>query len=371
VSNVKVLIGDLFESTAQTLTNTVNTVGVMGKGIALGFKKRYPDMFEDYVRRCERGEVRLGQPYLFQPLFPPWILNFPTKEHWRAVTRLSDIEAGLAYLKDHVDDWGIESLAVPPLGCGEGQLEWRIVGPTLFRGLDQLGIPVELYAPFGTPHAELTPDFLYGGSIEEVPKSRVPLGALALAAIVERIAAERHHYPVGRTVFQKIAYFATIMGLPTGLQFERRSFGPYSDDVNRLKSRLINNGLLVEQKRGQMFQIQPGPTLADARRAYSEELANLTDGIERVADLFLRLERTRDAEVAASAHYMADQIQHERVARGGRRPSEDEIVERVLGWKARRREQLTEDEIVRAVRTLGFLDLIDAESPEVDELAVT
>src|SRR5271168_538195 len=143
---IRVRIGDIFESNAQTLVNTVNTVGVMGKGVALGFRKHFPEMYDDYVRRCERHEVQLGKPYLFRRVVPPHIINFPTKEHWRSVSRLEDIVKGLRYLQEHVQAWGVTSLAVPPLGCGEGQLEWRVVGPTLYRGLYELGIPVELYA---------------------------------------------------------------------------------------------------------------------------------------------------------------------------------------------------------------------------------
>ena len=95
---VRILIGDLFASQMQTLVNTVNCVGVMGKGVALEFKKRFPDMYQDYVARCAAKQVRLGQPYLFRQLVPPWILNFPTKDDWRSVSRLSDIVAGLEYL---------------------------------------------------------------------------------------------------------------------------------------------------------------------------------------------------------------------------------------------------------------------------------
>ncbi|MEW6459483.1 MAG: macro domain-containing protein [Bacillota bacterium] len=147
---VKVLVGDLFQSKAQTLVNTVNCVGVMGKGVALEFKKRFPDMYQDYLARCARKEVKLGRPYLYKSLFPPWILNFPTKDHWRSVSRLEDIVRGLEYLLTRYEEWGITSLAMPPLGCGHGQLEWRVVGPTLYRYLSRLGIPVELYAPHGT-----------------------------------------------------------------------------------------------------------------------------------------------------------------------------------------------------------------------------
>ena len=95
---VIVKIGDLFDSDAQTLVNTVNCVGVMGKGVALEFKNRFPDMHEDYVARCNAGQVRLGRPYLYRSLVPPWVLNFPTKDHWRSVSRLQDIQEGLALI---------------------------------------------------------------------------------------------------------------------------------------------------------------------------------------------------------------------------------------------------------------------------------
>jgi O-acetyl-ADP-ribose deacetylase (regulator of RNase III) len=238
---IKVLVGDIFESRAQTLINTVNTVGVMGKGVALGFRKNFPDMFEDYVRRCKRREVQLGKPYLYRRVVPPHIINFPTKEHWRSVSRLEDIVEGLRYLQDRVHGWGITSLAVPPLGCGEGQLEWRVVGPTLYRDLSQLGIPIELYAPFGTPREELGAEFLgpqrretiRAGGHEDAstPPFRVEPGWIALVAILDQVRKEQYHWPVGRIGFQKVAYFATEVGIPTGLSYRQGSYGPYAPEV--------------------------------------------------------------------------------------------------------------------------------------------
>ncbi|MBU1298378.1 MAG: macro domain-containing protein, partial [Bacteroidetes bacterium] len=157
---VRVLIGDIFNSKAQTLVNTVNTVGIMGKGLALEFKKRFPDMFQEYVQQCKKGDIKLGKPYLYKTLLPPWILLFPTKENWRSVSKLSAIETGLEYLKENYKKWGITSIAVPPLGCGLGELEWNIVGRTLYHHLMELDIPVEMYAPFNTPHVQLTPEYL-------------------------------------------------------------------------------------------------------------------------------------------------------------------------------------------------------------------
>jgi hypothetical protein len=183
----------------------------MGKGIALEFKNRFPDMFLDYQQRCGAGLVELGRPYLYKNLVEPWILNFPTKDHWRQITNLSDIVAGLEFLAMKWKEWGITSLAVPPLGCGNGQLEWRVVGPTLYRHLNRLGIPVEIYAPHGTPHAELQPSFLgdlrQEGDLEiAIPKpSYIPAGWMAIVDTLRRLESQPYHPKVGRVTFQKIA----------------------------------------------------------------------------------------------------------------------------------------------------------------------
>ncbi len=169
---IAVQVGNLFDSRAQTLVNAVNCVGVMGKGIALEFKRRFPGMIKDYRARCSKGEVRLGEPYVLKSSRRPWILNFPTKGHWRQASRLADIVAGLEALEAHCEDWGLQSLAVPALGCGYGQLRWREVGPVLYRRLSRLGIPVELYVPFGASAAESTVAFLAdreGASLKRRP----------------------------------------------------------------------------------------------------------------------------------------------------------------------------------------------------------
>ena len=143
----KVLTGDLFESRACAWVNTVNCVGVMGKGVALEFKKRFPDMFEDYRARCERRQVLLGEPYVYRDASARMVINFPAKDHWRSPSRLADIERGLDHFAAHVLDWELTSVAMPALGCGYGGLEWAEVGPLIRRKLHLLPIDVDLYAP--------------------------------------------------------------------------------------------------------------------------------------------------------------------------------------------------------------------------------
>lgn len=147
---VHIVTGDLFASRAQTLVNAVNCVGVMGKGIAIEFKTRFPDMFVDYAKRCKAGEVEIGNPYLFRHSSALKVLNFPTKRHWRDASRLTDIETGLTFLEARYREWGVTSLAVPALGCGYGQLQWNEVRPILIERLGRLDIPIEIYAPLDT-----------------------------------------------------------------------------------------------------------------------------------------------------------------------------------------------------------------------------
>ncbi len=372
---ITVRVGNLFDSKAQTLVNTVNCVGVMGKGIALEFKVRFPKMYQDYEERCRAKQVKLGQPYLFKDLVGPWVLNFPTKDHWRSVSRLQDIIAGLEYLERHYRAWGITSLAVPPLGCGHGGLEWRVVGPTLYRHLSELDIPVELFAPHGTPEQELSIEFLAEAPAESLvgaaslEGSRVRPAWIALVEILDRIAREPYHWPVGRTTFQKIAYFATAAGLPTGLIYERGSYGPFAPGLKAGMTGLVNQGLVREEQLGRMLRVTRGPTFSDARQLSRSDIAGWSDIVDRVADLFLRM-RTHDAEIAATVHFAAKSL----AERTHAKPDELAVVDEVMRWKQKRRPPLSRVEVAtttRQLNVLGWLDLTPSHEldPADEELA--
>lgn len=360
-SMVKVLVDDIFKSKAQTLVNTVNCVGVMGKGIALEFKKRFSEMYDDYVQRCKAKEVKLGQPYLFRSVVPPWILNFPTKDHWRDVARLEDIVKGLRYLEQHYREWGITSLAVPPLGCGQGQLEWKVVGRTLYRHLKRLSIPVELYAPYGTPWKELQPTFLDKVSEETSMASishvgnRIEPAWVALVDILDRIQKEPYHWPIGRTSFQKIAYFATESGIPTKLEYTRSSFGPYASNLKSIISRLVNNALIREEHLGRMFAVKVGPTFDDAKTSYREDIENWREIMEKVADLFMRIRTTTQAELAATVHFAAKTL----LQKNKDKPAEKEVLYEVLKWKQKRRPVFDKPEVALTIRNLSALGWLD------------
>ncbi len=372
---MQILVGDILNSKAQTLINTVNCVGVMGKGIALEFKEQFPDMYEDYVQRCQRSEVKPGIPYLYKTLFPPQIVNFPTKDHWKSISKLSDIERGLKHLFEHYREWGVTSLAIPPLGCGNGQLEWRVVGPLIYRFVKDMSISVEMYAPYGTHPKELTVEFLAQGADQPAePSVKNGQSALnpawvALVEILARIEQQPYHWPVGRTLFQKIAYVATNEGLPTGLHYQRGSFGPFSGDLKSLEAKLVNNGLLQEERRGKMFMVTVGPNFHRIRQKYAPFFEQWGKTLDKTADLFTRV-NTDQAEIIATVLFATRELVGERRTL----PSETEVLEAVMHWKQKRRPPLDRSAVASTIRNLATLKWLgvtaDPNLPVPDDEAI-
>lgn len=146
---IRYLKGNVFEAKTQVVVNTVNCKGVMGKGLALEFKKRYPEMYKEYRRLCEEGAMKIGRLHLYKAV-RPWILNFPTKNHWRYKSKLEYIEAGLKTFVEKYKEWGIKSIAFPQLGCQQGGLKWSDVKPLMERylaGIPELKVIIYLYKP--------------------------------------------------------------------------------------------------------------------------------------------------------------------------------------------------------------------------------
>lgn len=158
---IEYLRGDIFMSPAQVIVNTVNTVGVMGKGIALEYKKRYPDMFVEYKKACENKDLKCGKLMLWYGS-DHWILLFPTKEHWRGSSKMEYIRLGLEAFRQHYADYNITSIAFPKLGCGNGGLKWEDVKLVMEEYLTDL--PIDVYVYLSSVEDK-------NGSVEEETKS--------------------------------------------------------------------------------------------------------------------------------------------------------------------------------------------------------
>lgn len=332
---VIVKIGDLFEGDAATLVNTVNCVGVMGKGIAQEFKKRYPEMFLDYQARCKNNEVKAGVPYLYKDLAGTSILNFPTKNHWRSPALLEDVIKGLDIFISQYKEWGIESISFPPLGCGNGGLDWEIVGPIMYQKLSQLDINVEIYAPYGTPAKQLSVEFLS----KKIQKNRNMNGKankalnsswITLLEVVSQLEALPYAKPIGRTIFQKICYIMTVQGIDTGFSYAKGSYGPFSQDVNTAINVMANSNLLKEKQLGRMTAMSTGSEFNTIRQKYIDQINATQKKINKTVDLFSRIKSTDQAEEVATVLYSSRQLKQERK---NEEVSEQELYDYILSWK--------------------------------------
>jgi O-acetyl-ADP-ribose deacetylase (regulator of RNase III)/uncharacterized protein YwgA len=361
MSTFKALIGDMFASNAQTLVNTVNCVGVMGKGIALKFKGLFPEMYEDYARRCARNAVKPGVPYIYDDRQSGLkILNFPTKDHWRSASRLSDIERGLDYLTEHFEDWGIKSLSMPPLGCGNGGLEWSEVGPLIYRKLHTLPIDVEVFAPYGTPSSELRTEFLVApaqASLEGKGRKHQKMnpGWIPLVEVLRQLENQPYAPPVGRTIFQKICYIVTELGVDTGFQFGKGSYGPFSADVKPMLHDFANRNWLQEKPLGRMVALSVGEQFERDRNKYLPDIDRHKKTIDKTVDLFSRVKNTEQAEEVLTVLYAAQQIK-----KGDRLASieEQQIYDYILDWKKSWSAPEKGEAIAEAIRNLASLGWI-------------
>lgn len=156
MAQIQYLKGDIFDSKAQVIVNTVNCQGVMGKGLALAFKERFPDMFTAYQQDCKSGKLHIGRPTIYTRS-KPWILNFPTKNYWRYPSKLEYLEKGLEFLVAHYKTVGITSIAFPKLGAQNGKLSWDEVGPLMAKYLSQFDIDVYIYIVEGDREYQYDP----------------------------------------------------------------------------------------------------------------------------------------------------------------------------------------------------------------------
>jgi O-acetyl-ADP-ribose deacetylase (regulator of RNase III) len=243
--------GDMLQSKAQALVNTVNTVGVMGKGIALQFKEAFPNNYKTYREACKRQELTHGK------LLSVWdenliqgrklIVNFPTKTHWRQPSRYEYIEQGLVALRELLEKGGISSIAVPPLGCGNGGLDWGRVKQMIEEALGDLSIDIYLYQP----NAEIKKIL----QKQEVRKE-VHLTPARASLLYALFAFESYGEDSSLFAANKLAYFLQRKGQDLRLQFKPYHYGPYAIGVEKVLYHL-NGVYLKGMEQGQAKPFEP------------------------------------------------------------------------------------------------------------------
>ena len=298
--------GNILEEQAQALVNTVNCVGVMGKGIALQFKKAYPENFKQYKKICDAEQLKPGQLFIFEtaPLLTPrYIINFPTKLHWRQKSKIEYIKDGLAALRQEILARQIRSIAIPPLGCGNGGLNWHEVKPLIVDALDDIpDLTLIIYEPGGAPSA---------GNIKIATESPKMTRSQALLVKVFDLYGITG-YLLSRLEAQKLAYFLQETGEPLKLNYYAHLYGPYADNLNHVLERIDGHFITGFGDRDQRSQIS---VLPEARVAAEEFLEGETDKdiattrLSQVANLITGFETPYGMEMLATLHWVAKENQ--------------------------------------------------------------
>ena len=225
---IKYITGDIMASPAEAIVNTVNTVGVMGKGIALQFKEAFPKNFAIYVEACRKGELEPGKLLITKERNAAgnvkFIINFPTKKHWRHSSRYEYIESGLATLVEIIKANNIKSIAIPPLGCGNGGLNWDIVKKMIESALSDIAVDVSVYEP-----CQKIKHLLQEQSENKKIRLTPARGLLTYAMFYYDSLGEN----CSLFVANKLAYFLQRQGARSyaKLRFKPHHYGPYSPQV--------------------------------------------------------------------------------------------------------------------------------------------
>jgi O-acetyl-ADP-ribose deacetylase (regulator of RNase III) len=291
--------GNILEANAEALVNTVNTVGVMGKGIALQFRQAFPRNYEIYRRACLRGDVKAGL-MLVTPTGrfenPTLIVNFPTKRHWKGRSRLEDIDAGLTDLVRVIKEKDIHSIAIPPLGCGNGGLDWNIVRPRIEHAL--AAVPdtrVLLFAPDGAPAVDDMP-------VATSSPKMTPGRAALLAAMI--VYAEPG-YRLSMLEIQKLAYFLQEAGEPLRLGFVKGQYGPYAEALHHVLQRIEGHYIRGYGDRSQDASIQVLPPGYEGAAAHLRDHRETEARLQRVSSLIEGFETPRGVELLATVDWVA------------------------------------------------------------------
>ncbi len=320
-------VGDIFAEDVEALVNTVNCVGAMGRGVALQFKRAFPENFKAYAERCKHNEMRPGQVFVFETAnlgSARYIINFPTKRHWRGKSRTEDIESGLKSLVGAIEDRGIRSVALPPLGSGLGGLDWtREVRPMLAAALSELpDVRFVVFEPGGGPEDHRA------NRSTDVPEMTPARAALVMLMDgYSRVLLEPY---ITLLEVHKLMYFLQAAGEPPKLQFVKGHYGPYAENLRRLlhavEGHFIAGYSDGGDKPGKPLDLVPG-AVEDAK-IFLDSADDTRQRIERVRHLVEGFESAYGLELLATVHWIVD----------NERPRNfDHLAQLVGAWGQRKR----------------------------------
>lgn len=310
--------GDILRADVEALVNTVNCVGIMGRGIALQFKNDFPENFKEYEAACAREEVQPGKMFVFEThtlTNPRFIINFPTKRHWRGKSRIEDIDSGLKALVEEIRTRSIRSIAIPPLGSGLGGLNWADVRPRIVEALKGMtDLQVIVYEPNSAPVATKS---------REVPN--MTAGRAALVVLMHRYLGGLMDPFVTLIEVQKLMYFMQEAGEPLRLNYIKHHYGPYADNLRHVLTKIEGHLVSGYHDGGdapeKQLELVPG-AVKDAE-AFLKADGDTRNRFDRVGRLVEGFETPFGLELLATVHWVA--------ARENATSSED-VIDKVYAW---------------------------------------
>jgi O-acetyl-ADP-ribose deacetylase (regulator of RNase III) len=333
--------GDILKEEAEALVNTVNCVGVMGRGIALQFKDAFPANFKAYAAACKRGEVQPGRMFVFgtgQLTNPRYIINFPTKRHWRGKSRMEDIETGLKALVETLCQYNIHSIAIPPLGSGLGGLNWLEVKRRIEAALQPLtDVSVLVYEPREAPAAQ---KMVYNRNVPVMTAGRA-----ALVELMNRYLAGLLDPFVTLLEVHKLLYFMQEAGEPLRLKYTKGLYGPYAENLRHvlhaIEGHLISGYADGGDMPGKQLKLVPG-AVEDAK-AFLQHCPDTRARFDKVAKLVEGFESPFGLELLSTVYWV---MKNETVN------SLDDVIEHTYAWNNRKR-QFTPRQIALAAKVVA------------------
>lgn len=332
--------GDILQADVEALTNTVNCVGAMGRGIALQFKKAFPQNFKAYAVACKKEELQPGRMFVFetgQLTHPRYIINFPTKRHWRGASRIQDIDSGLKALVETINQYNIQSIAIPPLGSGLGGLNWSEVKPRIEEALQPLAdVRVLVYEPLDVPNTEAMV------RNRQVPK--MTAGRAALIELMSRYLEGLLDPAITLLEVHKLMYFMQEAGEQLRLKYRKAHYGPYAENLrhvlNAIEGHLVSGYADGGDAPDKPLQLVPG-AVEDAT-AFLTQYPDTRARFDRVAELVEGFESAFGLELLSTVHWI---MKNEAV------DSIDGVVNHIYAWSDRKR-KFTPRQIALAIDVL-------------------
>lgn len=325
--------GDLLTEPSEAVVNTVNCVGVMGKGIAEQFKKKWPANYRAYKKVCDKKSLSPGSMFIFDlggiGGGPKYIVNFPTKLHWRQPSKVEYIEEGLRELVKQIQILNIRSIALPPLGCGNGGLKWEAIKPIIQNAFESLpDVEVTLFAP---SDAEVTPK-------TATPTKRPPMTPSRAAVLLVFSVYKQMQYTLGRIEAHKLAYFLQESGEPLKLNFEPHTYGPYSETLKHVLTRMDGHFLhYVDNNPATNEIIVDKKSLIEAQEITNTKASTaLKKRVERVSRLINGFETPLGMELLATVLW---------VMKKDGLTKFDDVVSAVHAWSERKKTVLKVDDL--------------------------